>query len=255
MNLHFLGTGAADWDITNPETTVDFRRFSSVLIDGNLLLDCGPCLYEFADSFECPDLYKNVKTILLTHSHGDHFQPDTLKKLASEKPVFLYGDKAVKQLVDDIDSLSFVPIELFETRTLGEYHITAVPANHSVPNIGEKPRHYIIEKEDQCLFYGLDGAWLLKETVAELKKHQFDGMIFDATIGEVKGDYRIFEHNNLHMVEEMKLTIDALDIMKKNGRFIISHMARTLHTDHMTLSERVKSNGITVAYDNLILKL
>ena len=75
-------------------------------------------------------------------------------------------------------------------------------------------------------------------------------MIFDATIGDTEGDYRIFEHNNLRMVEEMKLTLANC-----SRRFMISHMARTLHTDHITLAERMKRSGIEVAYDDMQLLL
>ena len=45
MKLHFLGTGAADWDIKNPRRDINFRRFSSLLIDGRLLVDPGLCLF------------------------------------------------------------------------------------------------------------------------------------------------------------------------------------------------------------------
>lgn len=75
-------------------------------------------------------------------------------------------------------------------------------------------------------------------------------MIFDATIGDVKGDYRIFEHNNLVMVEEMCDTF-----RKICNRFMISHMARTLHSDHDTLVNRMKRSGIEVAYDNFITEI
>jgi hypothetical protein len=68
--------------------------------------------------------------------------------------------------------------------------------------------------------------------------------VLDATIGEVPGDFRIFEHNDLNMVREMKATLE-----KYVGRFVISHMARTLHASHKQLSLSVGKDGIEAAYD------
>ena len=46
------------------------------------------------------------------------------------------------------------------------------------------------------------------------------------------------------MVLEMKKTLKPYI-----GKFAISHMARTLHTDHKTLSADMQAHGIEVAYD------
>lgn len=64
------------------------------------------------------------------------------------------------------------------------------------------------------------------------------------------GDYRIFEHNDLNMVIEMKASLS-----KYVKRFIISHMARTLHTSHQKLVGRMKQYGIDVAYDGYELEI
>ena len=39
MELLFLGTGAADWNISKRVEGEFFRRFSSALVDGALLID------------------------------------------------------------------------------------------------------------------------------------------------------------------------------------------------------------------------
>ncbi|MBR2353844.1 MAG: hypothetical protein IKA76_05005, partial [Clostridia bacterium] len=68
--------------------------------------------------------------------------------------------------------------------------------------------------------------------------------------GDVPGDYRIFEHNNLNMVVEMKAALE-----KHVRRFFISHMARTLHTSHGELRERMRRHGIEVAYDGYEIEI
>lgn len=228
MKLHFLGTGAADWDITKPRRDINYRRYSSLLIDGRLLVDPGPCVFEFAETYGYPALFDGVEYMVNTHTHSDHLCPDTVEKLETK-------------------GARFIPLAAFEEKTLGGYTVTALPANHAT---AENPYCLVIESEGKRIFYGCDGAWLLYPTYRHLIKLKFDLMIFDATIGDTGGDYRIFEHNNLRMVEEMKLTLANCSC-----RFMISHMARTLHTDHITLAERMKRSGIEVAYDDMQLLL
>ncbi len=227
MKLHFLGTGAADWDIRHPQKDKNFRRFSSLLIDDTLLIDPGPCIFEFAETFGYQNLFGSVSTVLCTHRHSDHYAPDSMVRLGG----------------------SLTEMELFQTIETDRYRITAYPANHGT---AENPKHYAIQsKQDgKAIFYGLDGAWLFYPVYRELIRQRFDLMVFDATIGDIPGDYRIFEHNNLQMVEQMCATLKPCC-----NRFIISHLARTLHTSHEALVKRMEPSGIEVAYDNLVLEI
>ena len=126
---------------------------------------------------------------------------------------------------------------------MGKYTVRAYAANHSTAT---SPVHFIITDGEKTLFYGLDGAWLLYTEVQAIKQFRPDFAVLDATVGFTEGDYRIFEHNNLYMVLEMKKSLE-----KYIGSFCISHMARTLHTDHETLSEKMSRHGVTVAYDGM----
>ena len=65
-------------------------------------------------------------------------------------------------------------------------------------------------------------------------------------IGDVDGDYRIFEHNNLNMVLEMQKTLSPYV-----ERFCISHMAMTLHTNHAELSEKMAAHDVLTAFDGM----
>ncbi len=111
-------------------------------------------------------------------------------------------------------------------------------------------KHYLIFDGEKTLFYGLDGAWLLYEEVQAIKNHRPDLAVLDGTVGFIDGDDRIFEHNNLNMVLEIK---KALAPYVK--QFCISHMARTLHTDHKSLEKRMCREGIAVAYDGMEIVL
>lgn len=221
MKLFFLGTGAADWPIEKPADYTEFRRLSSAIIDDMLLIDPGPQVPESLRTHG--KSLETVRYIINTHEHGDHYNPATVS-LLQEKGAEL---------------IAFLP---GETKKLGDYTVTALQGNHGTCR---KTLHYIIEDaQGHRLFYGLDGAWLLYEEVAAIQKNGVDYAVLDATIGDVPGDYRIFEHNNLNMVLEMQKTL-APYVQK----FAISHLARTLHTDHETLAKTMAPYQIDVAFD------
>ncbi|MBQ4354487.1 MAG: MBL fold metallo-hydrolase [Clostridia bacterium] len=231
MKLHFLGTGAADFNIHAHTTEPDFRRNASLLIDGCLLVDPGACLFEFETSFGYENLYGNVKDIVNTHRHSDHFNPDTLAKLTEAGAVF--HPTAAGDIVET-----------------DKHIIRAFAANHCT---AEVPVHFVIESkaDGKRFFYGCDGAWLPYETYRALMKlGHLDLMIFDCTIGDIRGDYRIFEHNNAAMVAEMRASFTNIC-----PRFMVSHLARTLHPGHEEASKILAGFGLETAYDNLITEI
>jgi len=218
MKITFLGTGAADWQKEDRKKSDFFRRNSSLLVDDTLLIDPGEYVPEALKEFrKNPD---KIKHIICTHNHSDHFCEETVKKLKNA---------------------TFVETHAGETKKIGKYTVTALHANHSLKNAV----HFIISDGEKRLFYGLDGAWLMYEEVEAIKEKGVDFAVFDATVGNIPGDYRIFEHNNLSMVLEMKKSLE-----KHIKRFCISHMAKTLHkTSHKVLSRNMKKHGIEVAFD------
>ena len=222
MKLQFLGTGAADWTVKDRENP-EYRRNASALVDGVLLIDPGPCVPDALETFGV-DVNK-IRFVINTHRHGDHYNEDTLAWLQAK-------------------GAQFVPLAAGETAQLGPYTVQALAGNHATcPGTV----HFIISDGEKRLFYGLDGAWLLYEEYQALKNGPVDYAVLDATVGHKEGDFRIFEHNDLRMVAEMKLTLAPYV-----GQFCISHMARTLHTDHATLAADMEKLGFETAFDGMV---
>lgn len=226
MKLTFLGTGAADWPLERTAEMSEFRRMSALLIDDTLLIDPGP---QVCDALQALGKTESAITgILNTHRHGDHFCEATLNALTEK------GAKLITPVCG-------------EPAKFGKYTIVACKGNHATC---EETLHYIITDGARTVFYGLDGAWLLYDEVQAIKKYRPDFAILDGTIGYCDGDHRIFEHNNLNMVLEMQKTLNQYV-----GRFCITHMARTLHTDHQTLCKKMEPYRIVVAFDGLELEI
>ncbi len=226
MKILFLGTGAADWPLTRPAGKKEFRRLSSAILDRTLLIDPGPQVLEALEEQRIP--LASVRYVINTHSHGDHFCAATLAAL----------EEAGAQ---------FLPIPAGTAKQLGPYTVRAYAGNHGTCR---DTVHFLISDGEKSVFYGLDGAWLLYDEVAGIREHRPDLVVLDATVGFVDGDYRIFEHNNLYMVLEMKKTLCPWA-----GRFCISHMARTLHTEHAQLEEAMSREGILTAFDGMEILL
>ena len=226
MKITFLGTGAADWPLEKPLDYTEFRRLSSALIDEDLLIDPGPQVLAALDDIGVS--LKKIKFVIITHRHKDHFCTDTLKALEEN------GASVIEFCAND-------------EKQVGDYKILALSGNHATcPDT----LHYIITANGKTLFYALDGAWLLYDEVTAIKKHKPDLAVLDATIGNIEGDYRIFEHNNLNMVLEIQKSLKPYV-----NKFCISHMARTLHTDHNTLSLSMQKHDIITAYDGLCIEI
>lgn len=224
MKILFLGTGAADWKRERHRDLPGYRRNASALIDGCLLVDPGPDVPDALATFGVKQ--DEIRYILNTHKHADHYSPLTVETLTGAE---LYSMRAGDELV------------------LGAYRILALPANHGTC---KDAVHFLISDGEKALFYGLDGAWLLYEEFVAIRERTVDLAVLDATVGEAKGDYRIFEHNDLSMVCEMKHTLAPYV-----HRFCISHMARTLHTSHEELACRMAKEGIEVAFDGYQIEL
>ncbi len=226
MKLMFLGTGAADWPLKRPPEMTEYRRLSSALIDRTLLIDPGPQVLDALEDYGIDR--SEIKYIINTHKHGDHYKEETLTALRAA-------------------GAEWVEFTGKDNKTLGNYTVYSYIANHGTATDGV---HFLIKDGEKTLFYGLDGAWLLYDEVRGIKEHKPDLAVLDGTVGFKDGDHRIFEHNNLHMVLEMKKTLAPYI-----RRFCISHMARTLHTDHATLAAAMEEEGIVTAYDGLILEV
>ena len=223
MKITFLGTGAADWKLEQHGEMEGYRRHSSLLIDDCLLIDPGRHVPNALQAFG--KRAADICYMLNTHRHGDHYSAATVEMLGAER---------------------FYPMQAGQVLQLGPYTVTALRANHATCTDAV---HFIISDGKKKIFYGLDGAWLLYDEVQAIREG-VDLAVLDATVGDVAGDYRIFEHNNLNMAVEIKRTLAPFV-----GRFFISHLARTLHTPHAELAARMRPHGIEVAFDGCEIEL
>lgn len=251
--LHFLGTGAADWSKEYADRP-DYRGLTSILLDDSILIDLTGC-YDYIDRNNMCSLLSKVDTVLITHSHSDHYSKEVLSRLCREncdRTITLYGSPVLEPLLPDNKNLRFVPLDSrFQPHfSLHDYQVTALSANHATTFSEEQAMHYFLKKDGKSLFAGFDGGWLLADTWEFLQKNSIDVYLIDSTVGENDVyNFRNFSHNNAQMRDFLCNTMRRNGVLTESSVVIQTHLARTLHPEHSTLSAQSAQKGFLTAYD------
>ena len=250
MRILFLGTGAADFSPQLKDGSLDGRldnterRSASLLVNSNILVDCGP---HVPDSIRILGVNPaDITDVFITHLHADHFDPLSLARLAqsAEHPLKIHMRRGAKPNLPDGCEATF--LSPGHKENIGGVTVTAYAANHAA-----FPLHYSFESGGRSFFYGCDGAWLLTHTVRGLAGREFDAYIFDSTVGDYEGDYRMGEHNSIPMIRLMLPSLKTLKIIKPDTALYLSHIARTLNPPHAQLCEQVEKYGLIPAHDGM----
>ena len=256
MKVTFLGTGAADWDIRAYRDGEFFRRNSSILINDDLLVDPNSHIFHFAEKNGTPDLFKNVKNIIVTHSHGDHFTPETVEKLCVGKDCRIWADPACKRKLirvlgeETAEKISFVETARNRDYEIGGYKVTSLRSNHATEDPDEDTRLYLIEENGRILYYGCDSSWIPTTSWNIIREKPVNAMVLELTCGETATyDWRIFEHNTPEMLDIMLTMFRKYNLFAPDVTYYVSHLARTLHTDHEALVKYLEPRRVIPAYD------
>ncbi len=254
--LLFIGTGAADWE--KPIESGEFRGYSSLLIDNHILVDCSRTapirMREYGIDWD------QVSDIIITHSHRDHFDQESILKLAEARRQSGKTKLCVhveKSWASSVKSDSFIvnPVEVENKIQVGDYEILPLASNHMGIYDNEITLHYLFCKKNTCWLYATDGAWMLNRTWKILRKYKLDCWVVDCTIGDGhEGDYRIFEHNSLPMIRIMADTLLKQGVLKEDAAILLTHLARTLHPSQTILDEKLKP-PYKVVYDGLVHRI
>lgn len=131
---------------------------NAVVINGEILIDCG-VPYK---TLEQSGYIKDLRLVLLTHEHGDHFKPTTVGRLHRERPTLRWGccewmvplllDAGVDKRVIDVGSTDVDSWNLYCS-----LFTHPVPLVHDVPNCG-----WILSFDcgKESLFYATDTGTL-----------------------------------------------------------------------------------------------
>lgn len=259
MRLEFLGTGAADYNLERDCNDAEFRRFSCMMVNDSILIDPGPHIFHYAETFGKKNLFDKVKTVLITHSHGDHLNPDSVRRLAELCPNCTFAGNAasLETLQNAGVEVPYTVLTPFERYTFGDAVIVPMFANHYTGRYDEQALLYSIELEGKKLYYGTDTGWLPAATWEYICTQRYDAMVFELTIGEASYDFRIFTHTGIDMLKIMLRTIrhrdkKHYDTTNFGCKIFTTHHAKTLHPDQATLAATLAPLNVVPAYDGFV---
>ena len=196
MDVLALGTGSADgWP--NPfcscascvtERAVGrLRGQTSVLVDGVLLLDCGPETPRAAERFGA-DLSR-LRHVLITHQHPDHCAPAFLlfRSWAGDGPLDVLAPPdvvdACRMWVSPDSPVTFRAVTAGDRLRLGEYDVAVLPARHGADGTSVL---YDVAGPSGRLLYATDTAALPEAAVEAVSGAAFDVVLLEETFGEAR---------------------------------------------------------------------
>ena len=194
MNLTVLGTGSADgWP--NPHcrcascgaarSAGALRGQTSALLDGELLLDCGPETPQAAQRAGT-DL-TGLRHVLITHAHPDHCAPAFLlfRAWVTQGPLDVLGPPDVleqaRMWVAPGSPVRFVEVRPGERHRLGRYDVRVHAAQHGAQDSSVL---YDVAGPGGRLLYATDTGPLPEATVAALGAAAFDVVLLEETFGD-----------------------------------------------------------------------
>jgi len=235
------------------------RKRSSILIDRELLIDIPPDLYWSSVSHSVK--LASLRSLLVTHSHSDHFYPQILEYRGPSfsfihlPMLALFGDRAIMSLVGSAFAvgkarLRLRPVSPYRQYRAAGHWIVPIPANHKTDIRGETALNYIIERGRRTILYASDTGLYCNEVLDYLRKWRFDAIIIECTMGHSP-------HYTHHMNYESVLAFHqwAKGVIKEGGRFITTHFAHDGCGTYPEVSAILRPHGIAVAYDGLRVRI
>lgn len=273
MKILYMGTAAAEgWPALCCSCPVcaharrvggrDLRTRTQALLDGSLMIDFPPDSY--CHMLQHRLNFGEIHTLLVTHSHMDHWFPTDLIHRhehfghGASGVLDVYGNEAVEKAYYEhilIDRFKPHPVDdvIHFHRTHGGDRITAegweiiaVPADHDKR---EECLVYICKKDGKTVFYGHDTGVALSEAAwALLALERFDLISLDATMGKKSS---ACYHMGLPDVERFIARLTEMGCVDDKTVKVINHFSHNGEMTHDQLAAWAADRGILAAYDGM----
>ena len=106
---------------------------NAVVLNDIILIDCGVTFKALGE------VYKDIKIVLLTHSHIDHFNATTIKTLAKERPTLRFAccEWLVPKLLKcNVSERNIDVLEIGKLYDYRAFKVSPIKLYHNVPQCG-----------------------------------------------------------------------------------------------------------------------
>ena len=277
MKLTYLGTGGGggipelfcSCDICRNSRLVkgrELRNRCMALINDDLCIDL-PC--DARNSMLTHNVNpRNLKYILITHKHYDHFMPENfINRPEGTKKIELFISRGSGQDFAELCSkyqgkltYGLRPVNIpdihfiapFETVNIGRYMVTAIPANH---DRAIECLNFIISDTKHTVLWLHDTGILLNETWNYLKEKQLEFDLVSIDCSFPYSTHSQTEHMNIQQCKELTVNFLDLGYLKKTGVVYLSHISHNVNLTHMKLEMEASKSNLYVAYDGLCVEI
>jgi adenosylcobinamide kinase/adenosylcobinamide-phosphate guanylyltransferase len=200
------------------------RGQTSVLVDGALLLDCGPETPRAAERAGV-DL-TGLRHVLITHLHPDHCSPAFLlfRSWVGDGPLDVVGPPEVvdacRMWVAPDSAVNFVPVVVGDRLALEAYDVRVLPARHGEPGSAVL---YDVTAPTGRLLYATDTGPLLPETVEAVAGAAFDVVLLEETFGDHTGHGT--DHLDLSTFPEQVRRLRAVGAVTEDTDVVAVHLS------------------------------
>ncbi len=267
MKIKFLGTGASEGipdlfcrcavcEKARLHKGRENRTRAGLMVDDDLLIDFSPDFFSNSIKFGIDG--NKIETLLITHSHSDHFYVDDIvnSMLSSKnrKKIDIYSNEIViDRLKKEIDSANLGEnfglhcVESYRTFHVGRRKITAFNAVH-MPD--ERALLYFIEDGNRGYLHLYDTGEVKNEIAEWMQKNgkAADIVAIDCTFGTIEEKY--FGHMNLKQAAEECEKLKKRGIIKDNAKIFATHFCHW-GGSYEELCKAAEGTGITIVYDGL----
>jgi adenosylcobinamide kinase/adenosylcobinamide-phosphate guanylyltransferase len=264
MEVVLLGTGAADgWPnpfCDCPSCAEELaagrvRGQSAALVDGTLLLDCGPEVPRAAARLGRS--LSGVRHLLLTHSHPDHTGPlaALFRSWAGRsEPLDLIGPQqaldAFADWVGPHDPVRCRPVTAGDVVDLDGYSVRALAASHGDAMTGPGLLYDVTGPDGHRLLYATDTGPLLAATVDAVRGRAFDLVLLEETFGDR------LDHGTDHL--DLGTFPVAAEALRTAGAITTETDLVAVHLGHHNpatpiLAQRLAEAGARVEPDGAVL--
>ena len=238
MKMLYMGTAAAEgWPALFCSCPVceharraggrNLRTRTQALLDNSLLIDFPPDTYCHALRYGLN--LGDIHTLLITHSHMDHWFPTDL---IHRHEHFGHGATGV--------------LDVYGRFWSGGWEILAVPADHDKR---EESLVYICKKDGKTVFYGHDTGCELSRAAWDLIAAETYSLVsLDATMGQKTAERY---HMGLPDAERMFRKLEELGCIDAHTVKVVSHFSHNGEMSHEELTAWGAVRGIRAAYDGM----
>lgn len=241
----------------------NIRTRSQAMINDDLLVDFGPdtYLHVLQNGINLLD----IKNVLITHCHQDHFYIDDLLTRAcpfgnAEDIMHVYGNDMLKaeyqyKILKDgmkanTDKVLDV-VEIYENQEyqIGNYKVIPLLADH---NPREKCYIYIISEGDRNILYANDTGYFKDEVWEMLKGRYFHLVSLDCNHVEME----IYQnHMSISCCREVKKRLWEMGCIDKRSICVLTHFSHNHGGIQKELEELTKDMGVLIAYDGMEIEI